>query len=139
MKTIILYYSLGGHTKAEAEKLAAQRDAEMYAIEEVKRRNILNAVIPGCFHARNRKASEIKALSVDLNAYDRIMIGAPIWGGFPSPAFNSMIELLPEEKEVELFFCSGGGDSSMSSEGTRRMVAARNCTLVEYRDIKTGK
>ncbi|HCU08322.1 MAG TPA: hypothetical protein DF480_05075 [Clostridiales bacterium] len=139
MSTIILYYSLGGRTKVEAEKLAVQRDAELYAIEEVKRRNILNALIPGCFHSRKRKASEIRPLSIDLNGFDRILIGAPIWGGFPAPAFNTVIQLLPENKEVEVFLCSGGGSSALSEEGTRHMLTDRNCTLVEYRDIKTGK
>lgn len=139
MKTIILYYSLGGRTKVEAEKLAVQRDAELYAIEEVKRRNVLNAIIPGCFHARSRKSTEIQPLCLDLNEFDRILIGAPIWGGFPAPAFNAVVCLLPENKEVEVFLCSGGGSSTLSEEGTRHMITERNCTMVEYRDIKTGK
>ncbi len=139
MKTIVLYYSFGGHTKAEAARLASERDAELIGLVETKKRRLLSAFFPGAYHAKTRKASEIQSLTADLTQYDRIIIGSPIWGGFPTPAFNAIVDLLPAGKEVELFFCSAGGSSKDSEEGTRRMIQDRGCTLVEYRDIKAKK
>lgn len=139
MKTAILYYSFGGRTKDAAEKMAAERGAALERIEEERNRSFFSAVIPGCIHARCRKASALKPLRLKLDDFERILIGAPIWGGFPAPAFNAAVELLPQGKEVELFFCSGGGSSSMSEEGTRKLIAGKKCSLMKYHDIKTGK
>lgn len=139
MKTIVLYYSFGGHTKAEAIRQASERGAELICVEELKKRRLLSAFFPGAYHAKTRKASMIQSLPTDLTQFDRIVIGSPIWGGFPTPAFNAIVNLLPAGKEVELFFCSAGGSSKDSQEGTRQMIRDRGCTLINYSDIKMGK
>ena len=116
--------------------MAAERRA--LKVERKKKRSFFSGD-PGCIHARGRKASAIKPLTLELDDFDRILIGAPIWGGFPAPAFNAAVELLPQGKDVELFFCSGSGSSSMSEEGTRKLIAGKKCSLMKYHDIKTGK
>lgn len=138
MKTVILYYSLGGATKAEAERLAAEQGAELCPIREKKKRNVFTAFFSGCPEAMKRKASKIQPLGCNLEEYDRIVIGCPIWAGFPAPAFNAAVNLLPPDKEVELFFCSGGGEEPKSEAGTKELIAEKGCTLVSYRDIRTA-
>jgi len=139
MKTIVLYYSFGGSTKAEAERIAAENDAVLCRVEETKNRSLLSAFVPGAPNSMNRKASEIKQIEQDLNSFDRIIIGCPIWGGYPAPAFNAIVEMLPRDKEVELFFCSGGGDTHKSSQGTKDLIFKKGCKLISYRDVKTEK
>jgi len=139
MKTIVLYYSFGGSTKAEAERIAAKNDAVLCSVEETKNRSLISAFVPGAPNAMKRKASEIKQIEQDLNSFDRIIIGCPIWGGYPAPAFNSIVELLPRGKEVELFFCSGGGNTQKSSQGTKDLISKKDCKLISYRDVKTEK
>jgi flavodoxin len=139
MKTIVLYYSFGGSTKAEAERIAAENDAVLCRVEEMKNRSLFSAFVPGAPNANNRKASEIKQIGQDLNSFDRIIIGCPVWGGYPAPAFNAIVELLPSGKEVELFFCSSGGETPKSSQGTKELISKKGCRLISYRDVKTGK
>lgn len=139
MKTIVLYYSLGGRTKAAAERIAAEKNAEIYEVEELKKRGFFNALFKGCPSSMKREASEIKTLGCNLDEYDKIIIGAPVWGGFPAPAFNAMLNFLPAGKEVELFICSGGGETPKSEQGTKELIKAKGCTLTSYRNIKTGK
>jgi len=139
MKTIVLYYSFGGSTKAEAERIAAENDAVLCRVEETKNRSLLSAFVPGAPNSMNRKASEIKQIEQDLNSFGRIIIGCPIWGGYPAPAFNAIVEMLPRSKEVELFFCSGGGDTQKSSQGTKDLISKKGCKLISYRDVKTEK
>ncbi len=138
MKTIILYYTLGGSSKKEAERLSAARGADICHVLEVKKRSLIAAFIPGALYAMKRKASAIQPLGVDLNAYDTIVLVAPIWANFPAPAFNAVVKLLPKGKEAELFFCSGGGDSQKSKAGTIELLKKAGCTAVSYNDIKTG-
>lgn len=138
MKSIVLYYSLKGSTKAEAEKIAEKEGAAVCRIEEVKKRNIFTAFIPGCLHSMKRKSSSIKSPNCDLADFDKIIIGAPIWGGYPAPAFNAIVQMLPQGKDVELFFCSEGGETPKSKQGTIDIIAAGGCKLISYSDIKTG-
>jgi flavodoxin len=136
MKTIVLYYTMGGTTKAEAERVAAEEGAELCPILETKKRSGISAFSSGCPSAMKRKASAIQPLGYDLNEFDRIVIGSPIWAGFPAPAFNAAVSLLPSGKEVELFFCSGGGAEPKSEQGTKDLIAAKGCKLISYRDVK---
>ncbi|NCB42070.1 MAG: hypothetical protein EOM59_05570 [Clostridia bacterium] len=139
MKAVVLYYSFGGRTKAEAEEIAKEKGAVLCRIEEEKPRNILTAFIPGCLHAMKRRPSAIKSFNCDLAEFDEIIIGAPIWGGCPAPAFNSIVKKLPSQKDVTLFFCSGSGDTLKSKQGTIDMITDQKCNVIAYRDICTAK
>jgi flavodoxin len=138
MKTIVIYYTCGGTTRAEAQRIAAETDATLCPVTEKHKRNMITAFIPGCPNAMHRKAAKIEPLGFDLNDFDRIVIGAPIWAGFPAPAFNAVVGLLPSGKEVELFFCSAGGETPKSEAGTKELIAQKGCTLLSYRDVKTA-
>ncbi len=138
MKTAILYYTFGGATKAEAERLSKELGASLYRVYEKHNRSFLGSFIPGCPHAMKRKASKIKPLGVDLSAFDRIVIGCPIWAGYPAPAFNAIVELLPEGKDVELFFCSGGGEQQ-DEAGTIALAKTRGCKVTACRELRTEK
>lgn len=139
MKTVILYYTLGGASKREAERLAKELDAPVYRVREERNRGLFGSFIPGCPHAMKRKASKIKPLGVDLNAFDRIIVGCPVWAAYPAPAFNSIVNLLPSGKEVELFFCSGGNDPQKDEPGTKKLIEDRGCKVVSWRAIPTGE
>ncbi len=104
MKTAILYYSFGGYSKKIALQLVTEEEnAEVYEVKEQKKRNMLTAVFSGCPMAAKRKASKIQPVDCQLEQYDKIILLAPIWAGYPAPAFNSMVELLPSGKKVELY------------------------------------
>jgi flavodoxin len=138
MKNIIVYYTFGGSTKKEAERLAADLQAPVLRVMETRNRSFVGAFVPGGLQAMRRKASTIKPLDIRLQDYDRIIIGSPVWAGYPAPAFNAIVELLPKGKEVEVFLCSGGGETPKSDQGTRALIEKKGCTLVSYRDVKTG-
>lgn len=138
MKTAILYYTFGGATKTEAERLSQELGAPLYRVYEKHNRSFLGSFIPGCPHARSRKASKIKPIGFDFGAFDRIVIGCPIWASYPAPAFNAIVELLPNGKEVELFFCSAGGEQ-IDEAGSIALVEKRGCKVVACREVRTEK
>jgi len=100
MKEVILYFTFGGSTKKEAERLAAEREAPVYRVMEARGRSLPASFIPGGYQAIHRKAVAIRPLDADLKEYDRIIIGCPVWGGYPAPAFNTVVEMLPPGREV---------------------------------------
>jgi len=138
MKTVIIYYTFGGSTRTEAERLADERDAPAYRVNEKRKRSFFGTVIPGVPMAIKRKASEVEQIDVNLQDYDIIIIGCPIWASHPAPAFNAIVKMLPSGKEVELFFCSSGGDSAASAEETKELIVKQGCTVTAYRDVQTG-
>lgn len=140
MKTIILYYTFGGSSRKEAQRIADSiENAVVCEVKQKKKYNIFTAFISGCPKAMKRSASDIKEIEYNLNDYDKIILVAPVWAGFPVPAFNSMVELLPAGKEVELFICSGGGETPKSKDGTCQMIIDKKCKLVDYHDVRTSK
>ena len=140
MKTIIMYYTFGGTSKKEAERIADEnKDSVICEVQQKKKYNIITAFFSGCPKAMKRQVVEIKEVPYDLAHFDRIIFVAPIWAGFPVPAFNAMVNLLPAGKEVEIFMCSGGGEAPKSEEGTKKMIQDKNCKLIAYHNIKTSK
>ncbi|MFR5004155.1 MAG: flavodoxin family protein [Thomasclavelia ramosa] len=140
MKTIIMYYTLGGTSKKEAERIASENENVVICeVQQKKKYNIFTAFILGCPKAMKRQVVEIKDVQYDLSDFDRIIFVAPIWAGFPVPAFNAMVNLLPAGKEVEIFMCSGGGEAPKSEEGTKKMIQDKNCKLIAYHNIKASK
>ena len=136
MKTIVLYYTFGGSTRKEAERIAKdEKDSVLVEVKEQKKRNIFNAFLSGCPKAMKRIKSKIQTIPYNLDEYERIILVCPIWAGFPVPAFNAVVDLLPAGKEVELFLCSGSGVTSKSKEGTEQLIKDRHCKLIGYHDI----
>jgi len=117
-KYLVLYYSQTANTKAVAEQIANSLGADIEAIE---------CVVPydGDFNATIQRSQkeraegvlpEIKPLSVDVNAYDVIFLGYPIWFGTYAPPVASLLENVDLNGKKIVPFCtfgSGGLDSSV--------------------------
>ncbi|HAB61961.1 MAG TPA: hypothetical protein DCE48_14920 [Lachnospiraceae bacterium] len=140
MKTIIMYYTFGGSSRKEANRIADENDNSVLCeIKEENKRNIITAFFSGCPKAIKREQSSIQKIEHNLDNFDKIILVAPVWAGFPAPAFNSMVELLPSGKEVEVYLCSGGGETPKSQEGTGQIIRDKSCNLIAYHNIKTTK
>lgn len=138
MKTILIYYSYSGKTKAFAEKKAQELGAKACQVMEKKRRSIFNAYVFGSHAAMRQKQSDIIPLEVDLMDYDKIIIAGPIWAGMPAPAVNSIIAFLPQGKDIELYFTSGSGKSN-GQEKVKNLILERGCSVSSYHDIKESE
>jgi len=137
MKKIALYYSFDKKTKIIAETKAKEWETDLLVeVKETKKRSKFNTVIPGIFEARSGKKSEIEPLNVDFNQYGTIIIFMPLWGGHPAPAMNSIIELIPKGKEVELYMTSPNGNSMNSADNTSNEIQKRGSWVTKYVDLK---
>ena len=113
-KTLILYYSWSGETKKMAEKINSEiKDSEL---KEVK-------VSGGTFDADMYKTSdialdqiqgnkdfpEIQLDNIDYNNYDLILIGSPVWSGYPATPIKTLLDQMKNYRgEVASFFTSAG-------------------------------
>ena len=137
MKKLALYYSLDAKTRAIAEAKAKDLKADVLVeIKEVRKRSKFNTLIPGMFEAMKLKKSEIEPLNIDFSEYGTIIIFMPLWGSYPAPAMNSVIELIPEGKTVELYMTSPKGNSMNSADNTSNEIQKRGSLVTKYVDLK---
>jgi flavodoxin len=81
MRTIIVYHSHSGRTRALAERI---RDGAGGDLVEVKPRTpygLVSVYARGGRRAGNGEVDAIEPAVIDVSAYDRIVIGTPVWAG----------------------------------------------------------
>ena len=135
MKTVVAYYSLGGTCRKLAEARAKTLGAPAIAVEEVRKRNFLAALLVGCPQAIKQKPSAVKPISDKITGCDRLVVFAPVWAGMPAPAFNSLVGALRKGQEVELVLVSGSGASKAEAK-VRAQLEAKGVKLLSFHDVK---
>ena len=138
MKTLVLYHTYSGRTKAIAEELASKESADIAEIKDVKRPWKLKAFTVGIVASIKGKAWRIRPIDADLAGYDRLILLSPVWASNATPAFNAMLELLPEGKTVEIRMVSASGESSCR-ERLEAKISGKGSTLTGFEDIKAAR
>ena len=93
MKTLILYYSLSGHTKRIAKRIQRRIGGEIAEIRTVKTypEDFNDLVDEGQEETERGVLPELQPLGTELSSYDRIIIGTPVWWYTIAPAINSFL------------------------------------------------
>ncbi len=134
----VLYYSYSGSTRRLAKARAEAEGADLFEIREAKKRSFIGTFLVGAPQGMHRKASTILPLSIDWEKYDCIFLFCPVWAGYPAPAFNAALALIPHGMEVSVVLCSGGGETPASKEGTIELIRQAGLKFGFYEDIRTG-
>ena len=112
MKTAVIYYSYEGNCALIAEILKTALSADVYEIKTLdeKKRTGFFLYLWGGSQAIFGKKPAIHPVPADLNAYDLIILGCPVWAGSPAPAIASFLDGGKiSGKKLALFCCHGGG------------------------------
>ena len=113
MKTLIAYFSFGGNTALAAGLLRSSLNADVHEIKLLKDKKRSG---PGKFfwalsQVLGNKRPAVKPFADDINKYDLILLGTPVWAGNPSPALLSFIDQAKiANKKIALFCTSAGGE-----------------------------
>lgn len=139
-KTLVLYYSETGTTKAVAEELQKQLGADIEAIEAVE-------PYTGNFQAtiersgRERESGQtpaIKPLTKNLADYDIIFLGYPIWFGTYAMPIATLVKEQDFAGKTVVPFCTfGSGGLNTSSEGLRQ--ALPKAKIVKGYGVRTAR
>ena len=112
-KRIIVYYSLSGNTKEAVESIAGKIDADILRLDTVKPmpKNYAAQLLVGGGQVAMNKIPEIKPLDKNMNDYDEIILGTPIWNSKGVPAINAFLQdTSVRDKVTGLIITSGGGN-----------------------------
>ncbi len=111
-KTLVIYYSQSGATKAVAEELQKQLNADIYSIEaKVPYDGDYAATIQRWMQEKNDSVKvEINPITLNLDDYDTIFLGFPIWGGtYALPIATFLADNPLEGKKIVTFATFGSG------------------------------
>lgn len=135
MKTAVIYYSWSGHTGAIAKSRAEKEGAGLFEIKDEARPGTLKAYTIGGFQAMRMKRTPVLPFTAPLEEFDRVIIMAPVWAGYPAPAINTVFDALPSGKKVTVCLVSGSGRSGCREKITA-LVNSKGCELAGFEDIK---
>lgn len=138
MKSIVLFYSYGGHTKKVAEKLARTQGADLVEIQTKTHKGKFLTYLLDCPRAMMRKTAPIEPITQNLADYDLITLASPVWASNPTPAFNAAVKLLPKNKNVQVIMvsASGSGATKRSEAATKALIKKQGCKVLSYKDVK---
>lgn len=93
MKTLIVYYSLGGNTKRIAEMIQSALGGDLMEIKtQTPYTGSYDSIVDQGQREVNRGfMPEIQPLSCDLSQYDRIILGTPVWWYTFAPAVKTFL------------------------------------------------
>ncbi|MBB5182630.1 flavodoxin [Catenisphaera adipataccumulans] len=123
MKRAVIYYSLSGNTEKYAKDLAHEIGADLIKIKmknplpNVKWKQFLIGGRQAIFHEK----PEIEHLSQNMDQYDEIIIGTPIWAGQAASPINTVLERKEiAEKATAVFTLSGSGNNTKCAARLRK-------------------
>ena len=117
-KALVLYYSQTSNTKGLATEIATRINADIEEIVPVNPYNgDFQATIERCMQEREQGTTpEIQPLTANLDKYDVIFLGYPVWFGTYAPpviTFLNQVDLSGKKIVPFCTFGSGGLESSV--------------------------
>ncbi len=111
MKKLVVYYSLGGNTKAVAMQIARSLRADVLEISTAKEYpddyDVLVSL--GQKEVESGYMPQLKPFSLDLSKYEAILIGTPVWWYTYAPAVKKFMSGFHwKGKRVYPFATNGG-------------------------------
>ena len=141
MKTLVIYYSLTGHTKAVAVELALKLNADLRKIENMATLKIGPWLfITGGFASVFNKQWKIKPVDLNLANYDRIFIGSPVWAGKSVPTVNTFLANTDfTGKSVIPFVTMGGPNGKSAIKNLSKKISEKGGKIVSSFSVRAGK
>lgn len=126
MRSICIYHSETGNTHAVMEEVVRSIAAEALRVRDLAGYGKATMYLLGAPRALLGNPAEIEPSLIDLDGYDLVIIGSPVWASRPTPAVNAIFSALKHAsgKKAVLVCTSGGSPGS-----TLRMMDERAQSL----------
>ena len=114
-KILVSYFSASGVTKRKAEALAQEVGGDLF---EIMPKQIYTDADLNWTNETSRSSIEIKDkncrpeindINIDINSYDTIYIGFPIWWGIAPNVVKTFMDKIDLTNKKIITFCTSGG------------------------------
>lgn len=140
-RAVILFYSFDGSTRRISEFLGDQLNLpfeEIKPIKDLPSKGFSKYFWGGSQVVMNKKP-ELKNLMINLEDYDRVFLGSPIWAGSFSPPIKTLLEDgRLKGKKIFFFYCHDGGPGKAEYK-IREAVNLNNELVSTYEIINVKK
>ena len=133
MKNLVAYFSASGVTKKVANDLAKAKDADLFEIEPEEKYTSedldwTNKNSRSTIEMNNKTLRpEMVKKDLDVDLYDTIYVGFPIWWYTAPTIVNTFLEAYPfKNKKIVLFATSGGSRFCNSLKDLKASVDPSN-------------
>ena len=133
MKKLFIYYSLTGNCDLVAEFLK-EKGYEVRKVEMKKRlpKSFFFSVLTGGFLAGLGVKSKLKEYDKNIDGYDEIIIGGPIWNGrFSSPINRLLKDINFENKNIKFIFTAGSGEGKHALKKVNKLFPKAECIFLK--------
>ncbi len=127
MKTLIVYYSLEGNCAYVADKIAAATGADTLRLVPKKGYKDTSAAkfLWGGTSVMLAKKPVLEEFDVDPAAYERIVIGYPVWAASFAPPIRTFVDqygAMLKDKDLVVFACQGGNGAEKSFAKLAKLI-----------------
>ncbi len=124
MKTLVVYYSLEGNTRYVAERIAGALGADTLRLvpQKAYKTKGLAKFIWGGKSAVMGERPALEPYDVDLTAYDRVVLGFPVWASNFTPPLRTFVldnQTALQGKELCAYACQAGSGAEKALEKLR--------------------
>ena len=136
-RTLVVYYSLSGHTKAIAEKIAAITKADLYEITTAEKIELNTAFYVKARHQLHSKQyPELSGKIPNFAQYDTIFVGGPVWWYAPATPLLSFLQKADfKGKKVVPFSTQGSNYGSFCVDFERMAKNAKLRPSASFNNI----
>lgn len=135
-KTLILYYSLTGNTRAGCEVLQAELGADIIEIKDLRKRSGKWGFFKTAIGSLVGKHTRIEPERPDLTVYQNIILGSPIWTGKLSMAIRTFIDRNRfDGKKMIIYTTTNALEKEKYKEKSRKLVRKAGGDVVGYYQI----
>ena len=130
-KTLIVYFSWGGNTRTVANHIHDLIGGDIVEVETVipypDTYEEVTQIAPG--ELANDYRPELKTKVDNMDEYDTLIVGTPIWGGHLTPAMKSFLASYNLSGKAIAPFCTHGGSGTAQSVNDIRSVCPNSIIL----------
>ena len=135
-KTLILYYSLTGNTRAGCEALQKELDATIVEIKDLRKRSGKWGFFKTAIGSLFGRHTKIEPEKIDFTGYQHIILGSPIWTGKLSMAIRTVIGRNSfEGKKVVIYTTTNAYEKEKQKEKARKLVRKAGGDVVGYYQV----
>lgn len=116
-RILVVYFSMGGHTRKLAEELGVATGADIEEITEIHPRSGGRGMWRALWDASLRRKSRIHPIKHDPADYDLLVLGGPIWAGRLAAPVRTFAQRYGPQAKAVAFFCTEGGHGADAAFG----------------------
>ncbi|MCX8043635.1 MAG: hypothetical protein N3B18_05840 [Desulfobacterota bacterium] len=136
-KTLILYYSRSGNTRAASEVLQRELRADMVEIKDCGNRGPGFGIVMGMLKTILNLNTDTDPATVDLAPYKTVIVAAPIWAAKFGLAMRSFVERNRfDGKRVIIFITADVFIEEKYQKKHRELIEASGGTVAGYFQVQ---